>query len=385
MEATLRRDIADPRVLLILRTPPPYGGGEIIGQQLEELFADTFSILKFRRATHRKQIQGRVSVGNVTFGMRYVAQSALYLARRRPAVVYVDLPKDKLSFLRTCGILLAARAFRIRVVGDLAGADFQFLDGHGVMQRVSRRLLSRLYAIRVLGASVAETLRRHGLTNAIVVANGISEPPGADKHAPGFDRLRFLYVGVVSQSKGVLTLLDFVRELAGRGSRPFVLDVVGEWESEATKQRVLETLAGQGLEQHVCFHGLVVGAEKWELYRRAHVLVHPTYWDGQPVTILEALAFGVPVVATRVGAIPDTISSGVEGYLMGDNTAAEAIVGVEEITRDRATYDAYSARAREAYELRFSATVFGMRMAELLRSAVVAVEPRGVEMAARRQ
>jgi glycosyltransferase involved in cell wall biosynthesis len=384
MDATLRRDITDSRVLLILRTPPPYGGGEIIGQQLEQLFADTFSILTFRRAAHRKQRQGRISVSNMTFGLRYAVQSALYLARRRPTVVYVDLPKDKLSFLRTCGILLAARSLGILVIGDLAGADFQFLDGHGLMQRVSHRLLSRLYAIRVLGATVAEALQRHGLTNAVVVPNGISEPPGADaEHAPGFDRLHFLYVGVVSQSKGVLTLLDFVHQLAARGNRPFVLDVIGEWESETTKQGVLETLVGQGLEQRVRFHGLLVGVEKWELYRRAHVLVHPTHWDGQPVTILEALAFGVPVVATRVGAIPDTISSGVEGYLMTDNTAEEIIVGVEEITRDSATYAAYSSRAREAYELRFSATVFGMRMAELLRSAVVGIEPRGVETASR--
>ena len=52
------------------------------------------------------------------------------------------------------------------------------------------------------------------------------------------------------------------------------------------------------------------------MFRSADVLLHPTRWDGQPVTILEALAFGLPVVATSVGAIPDTIRSGVDGYLM---------------------------------------------------------------------
>jgi glycosyltransferase involved in cell wall biosynthesis len=362
----------DSRVLLILRTPPPYGGGEVIGDQLERLFSGTFPILSFRRAGHGKTRQGRLTTGNVAFGITYVARSVLELVRRRPAVLYVDVPKDAFSFLRTCGILVAALALRIRVVGDLAGGDFEFLRGRGPVARLGHSVLRRLYAIRVLGATVAETLRRHGLTNAVVVSNGISEPPGAGAERPvDLAEIRLLYVGALSESKGMSILVEALRHLVREADRPVVLDVAGEWTSQELEARVRAAVAADGLDERIRFHGLLVGARKWDLFREAHVLVHPTCWDGQPVTILEALAFGVPVVATAVGAIPDTISSGAEGYVMRDRSASEAVAGVREITRDAATYRAYSRRAREAYERRFSATVFELGMAGLLRSAAV--------------
>ena len=86
----------------------------------------------------------------------------------------------------------------------------------------------------------------------------------------------------------------------------------------------------------------------------------------QPVTILEALAYGLPVVATRVGAIPDTITSGVEGYLMQDDSAAELAAGVQTITQDCESYAGYSARARESFTARFTAGHFERAMAALL-------------------
>ena len=367
---------ADRRVLLILRTPPPYGGGEVIGQQLEQLFAERFSVLTFRRSAHDKQRQGRLSFANVTFGVGYVVRSALRILLTRPRVVYVDLPKDRLSFTRTSGILLAALAVRARVVGDLAGAEFEFLRGRGWMRSYARAVLRRLYAIRVLGPSVADGLARHGLRNTVAISNGIADPSGAIQvpRAPGDVVNRFLYVGKIAEAKGIGILIDFVRTFRDHGT-PFELEIVGEWESAETESRILKAIAENGIEDIVRFRGLLVGDEKWDCYRRADLLLHPSHWDGQPVTILEALAFGVPVVASRVGAIPDTLSSGIDGYLMEDNTAAELARGVRLILGDRAVYAGFSTAARASYLERFSATVFDVRMADLLRSALSAGEP----------
>ena len=81
------------------------------------------------------------------------------------------------------------------------------------------------------------------------------------------------------------------------------------------------------------------------------------------------------MVASRVGAIPDTLSTGVDGYLMEDNTAAELARGVRLILGDRAAYAGFSTAARASYLERFSATVFDVRMTDLLRSALSAGEP----------
>ena len=150
----------------------------MVGQRLEEIFTDRFEVLAFRRPRHRKALQGKVSVSNIAFGLRYILRSAARLVALRPRVVYIDLPKDAVSFIRTSPVLLVAFALRIRVIGDLAGADFQFLDGRSAIERYGRWILRRVYVIRVLGPSVVATLHKRGLSNVTVVSNGIPDPSG---------------------------------------------------------------------------------------------------------------------------------------------------------------------------------------------------------------
>jgi glycosyltransferase involved in cell wall biosynthesis len=364
-----RRRGEDRRILLILRTPPPYGGGETIGAQLQQLFAGKYSILAFQRGRHSKRKQGRLTLANLVFGMRYVAISSIRLVLARPSAVYIDLPKDAPSFVRTSLILLVARALRIPVVGDLAGADFLNLDGRSPGARYCRWALRGVHVVRVLGASIAATLAARGVPNTEVLSNGIAEPPGArDPRLVLEGPARLLYVGELSEAKGIVTLLGMMREFASSGVDA-KLDLVGDWESDATRKRVLALRDEWDLHDSVALHGLLVGDAKWGAFRRAHVLVHPTSWDGQPVTILEAFAFGVPVVATRVGAIPDTIRDGVEGYLMADNSVGELAAGVRSLVADRKVHATYARRARQAYAERFSADVFAPRIAELLEAA----------------
>jgi hypothetical protein len=102
--------------------------------------------------------------------------------------------KDRPSFLWTSIVLLVALALRVRVVGDLAGADFPFLAGRSPVARYARGVLRRLHRIRVLGGSVAATLKARGLSNTIVVWNGVEEPPGARTGRTFPDgEARFLY------------------------------------------------------------------------------------------------------------------------------------------------------------------------------------------------
>jgi glycosyltransferase involved in cell wall biosynthesis len=358
----------DRRILLILRTPPPYGGGETIGAQLQQQFAGKYSILAFQRRRHSRRKQGRLTLANLAFGFRYVALASGWLVLARPTAIYVDIPKDTRSFLRTSPILLVARALHIRVVGDLAGADYRILDGRGAVARYSRWLLRGVHRVRVLGASIAATLAARGVHNTEVLSNGIGEPPRAREPGPVLEGpAHLLYVGGLAEAKGIVTLLGLMRELASLGVDA-KLDLVGDWESEATRDRVHALRDEWGLHDNVAVHGLLVGDAKWRVFRQAHVLVHPTSWDGQPVAILEAFAFGVPVVATRVGAIPDTIRHGVEGYLMAHNSVAELASGVRAVLADRKTYATYARRARQAYVERFSADVFAPRMAELLEA-----------------
>lgn len=340
----------------------------MIGRQLARCFAGKYALLTFRRPGHARGDQGKVSGANLAFAVRFVAVSVLRLIGSRPRVLYIDIPKDGRSFVRNSGVLLTALVLRVRVVGDLAGEDFEFLRGRSLIGRYARSLVRRLYAIRVLGEHIATRLNDHGLDNAVVVSNGIDEPPDSGATRTLAADPSFLYVGKLAEAKGVLTLLEFMRMRRAAGE-PGRLHLVGEWENAAFEARVLELLARDALGDSVEIHGLLVDDAKWARFRAADLLLHPTRWDGQPVTILEALAFGLPVVATKVGAIPDTIRPGVDGYLMADATAAELAAGVRAITESPETYSAYAARARASFLERYTSASFERGMAALLDAA----------------
>jgi len=258
---------------------------------------------------------------------------------------------------------------RVAVVGDLAGAAFPFIEKHGWKKRFGMWILRPVFAVRVLSPSLALRLKALGLTNAVSVSNGISceaAEGGRDYHLHQVPQL--LYVGKLSPAKGLWTLLGFLESCHARGQEVHV-HLVGEWESPTLRDEVHAWIRDRGLDPLLTLHGLLVGDAKWAVFRNATALVHPSFWDGQPVTMLEAFAFGLPVIATPVGAIPDTVEDGKTGYLMKDNSAEELYRGMRLIMADAQVYRRFAVEARRAYETRFRLEIFVRQMDELFRKA----------------
>lgn len=135
-----------------------------------------------------------------------------------------------------------------------------------------------------------------------------------------------LFLGRLREKKGIVDLLNAVPAVLRRVPEThFVLAGDGD-------QADMSALAEQlGVSASVSFPGWIDGPEKDALLASASVLVLPSYFEGLPVCILEAMAAGVPVVASRVGGIPDVLEDGACGLLItpGDREAlSDALVGV---------------------------------------------------------
>jgi glycosyltransferase involved in cell wall biosynthesis len=75
-------------------------------------------------------------------------------------------------------------------------------------------------------------------------------------------------------------------------------------------------IVSAGLEQFIRIYSSVVGAEKLELFRSADIFVYPSHHEGMPMAVIEAMACGLPIVATKVGGLPDLVSPDVNGLLV---------------------------------------------------------------------
>ncbi len=98
-----------------------------------------------------------------------------------------------------------------------------------------------------------------------------------------------------------------------KGIRDLVFEVCGDGSLSAC---VRQEVAELGLTDRFVFHGWVTGEAKREALARADVLVMPSHREGLPNAALEAMASGLPVLATRVGGLPDLVEHGRTGWLV---------------------------------------------------------------------
>lgn len=129
---------------------------------------------------------------------------------------------------------------------------------------------------------------------------------------PAGGPVRLLFVGDLVPPKGVDELVTAV--LAARaGGAALTLDLVGDGPLRAPLE---SRVAAAGTGAAVRFHGTVPRAAVADRLRAADCLVLPSHNEGTPVSVMEALTCGVPVLATRVGGIPDLVRDGVDGLLV---------------------------------------------------------------------
>lgn len=140
------------------------------------------------------------------------------------------------------------------------------------------------------------------------------------------DALLIGYIGRLSGEKGILVLMQACSGLRARGI-PLKLLIIGE----GPQRPALEAFArNAGLDRSVMFAGFQNDIEKW--LPSLDVFVLPSFTEGTPMALLEAMAHGIPVIASAVGGIPQVIRSGRNGILTEPGSAEEIMQAVLSIS-----------------------------------------------------
>jgi glycosyltransferase involved in cell wall biosynthesis len=135
---------------------------------------------------------------------------------------------------------------------------------------------------------------------------------GSADHRPGNDELRILYVGTLVGRKGQPVLLEAFAGLRGRGV-PAHLTLVGDGPE---RDALGELAARLGIADDVTFTGGLGHDDVREQYARTDVFCLPSFAEGQPVVLMEAMAAGLPVVSTRIAGIAELVEDGASGFLV---------------------------------------------------------------------
>lgn len=183
--------------------------------------------------------------------------------------------------------------------------------------------LGKAKKIFVLSSRFKQKLLEWGYTGEVLLAtttiNADLQSQLFTKTLPTNDMpLKILFLSRLLKQKGIYETIDAFRNVK-KTITNVELVIAGDGEEF---EHVQKYVAG---DSHIRLVGHVVGADKTELYKTSTLYCLPSYSEGLPTTVLEAMAFGLPVLTTPVGGLPDFFQNGKMGYLV-------SVENVEELT-----------------------------------------------------
>jgi glycosyltransferase involved in cell wall biosynthesis len=147
---------------------------------------------------------------------------------------------------------------------------------------------------------------------------------------PGSGSFEIICVGRLAPVKAQLLLIEACALLAAKG-RDVLLRLVGDGPS----RRDLEAAATRlGVASRVVFHGALSHDRVLELYRAADLFALASFAEGIPVVLMEALALGLPCVATAIMGVPELIRDDHEGLLIAPSDTKALTEGIERLIDD---------------------------------------------------
>ncbi len=271
----------------------------------------------------------------------------------RPAVVHTHL----LALNYAYPLMIRYRTpARVYTVHNLAEKDI------GLRTAPIVRALAFRYRIGgVVPVAIAEEVRVtiqkvYGYTDPPLIPNGIP----TDEYAPNPDtRAQWrqahgiephatvvTHIGRFAVQKNHALLVEAFAQV--HSDAPLYLLLVGAGELE---DAVREQVAGLGLESRVRFLG--IRADVADILRASDVFVLSSRWEGNPMSVMEAMAAGLPVVSTAVGGVPELVQEGVTGRLVPSEDAGALAQAMQALVDDPARRQAMGAAARQHAVARF--------------------------------
>lgn len=177
---------------------------------------------------------------------------------------------------------------------------------------------------------------------------------------------RLLYVGRLSAAKGLPILLNSLATL--RSQYPQLqLTVVGDGEDRVELQTLSQNL---NLGEVVDFVGYKSQAEVREVMQQTDVFVLPSFAEGVPVSLMEAMAAGVPVVTTRIAGISELVEDGVSGYLVSPGNQTALREAIARLIADPVLRNEFGQAGRAKVEREFNVHTEAGRLSEIMAAGL---------------
>lgn len=332
------------RILHVAKKYPPLIGGDaMVVQSLEmeqrkrghDVFILTSKTVKTEKLTNiycfgiveREYNLDKITVKRLFSLLLLFFQIFYFLRRIKPAIIHTHSPD--LGFV--CSFV--ARLYGIPVVHTCHGVTFADKQYPRVKRIIEKFFLKHglFSAIITVDKTSLQAFHDAGIEQVIYIPNGVDIAffnPGPRNTE---EVCTFLFVGRLENQKGLIYLIEAVKLLAS-SHHNFKVLIVGQG---SLRDALQSQVRAYHLENFIFFTGAKDKAELRDYYHHADVFVLPSLWEGFPLTILEAWASGIAVIATKVNGIPAICTDKKNALLVAKENPQELFSAMEMLLNNR--------------------------------------------------
>ncbi|MBU1726652.1 MAG: glycosyltransferase family 4 protein, partial [Candidatus Omnitrophica bacterium] len=172
--------------------------------------------------------------------------------------------------------------------------------------------------------------------------------------SPSLNPVRLLFVGQIAAHKGIATVIRALEILNKRSGNGFTLTIAGSFPVADYEGYIKELIVNLGLKDKVTITGQLSRESIISLYGQHDILIFPSVWD-EPfgLVLLEAMASGLPVVATGTGGSSEIVRDGYNALIFPKEDAAACADRIQSLIKDKELFERIRANARRTVEEKF--------------------------------
>lgn len=229
------------------------------------------------------------------------------------------------SFYRELILFLTAKyVFRKKTIYHMHGSEFAvfYRGSNPLTKRLIHLLIENVDAVVCLSKSWHQFFTDNFRLKRIeIIGNVVNAEPQkiGSRREQTHEPLTCLFLGAIGHRKGIFDLLDVLRQHKPSLEGRLRVVIGGNGETE----RLTAYIQEHRLEQMAQFVGWISGPQKHQLLSESDLYILPSYNEGLPLSILEAMSYRLPVISTPVGGTAEAVQEGVNGFLVppGDKAA----------------------------------------------------------------
>lgn len=362
------------KIILIGPIPPPYNGQSVSFKMLIGAISNKFSNFAVVNISPENEFPRKFE--KLIRISEYLKVLYRFVAsfKFKKSIVYITISQAKPGFFRDAAIIWLARITKTRIITHVKGGYYDGL--YKSLPFCFKKFLSvtlcQVDAIIVLSENLKAMFdfNKSLAPKLCVVPNGLpiskdNLPPEPKSISEGA-AIRILYLSNLIESKGYLDVLKAVDILRNRWKLNIKCNFCGEFKtnedditiqsSDHAKKIFFDFIDANGLAEYVKYIGNVAGVQKNNELREAHFFILPTNFnkEGQPVSIIEAMAFGCVIISTKYRAIPSMVIEDYNGLFV-EYGAPEQIAGaVTDISSNAQKFRQMSRNSIDFYNREFT-------------------------------